>query len=51
MKEHFTINSVGNIITINSSGAGGGLAGVSTYDGRTGDIFTPPLILYALGII
>jgi hypothetical protein len=46
-----TISSVGNIITINSSGSGSGTSGVSTYDGRTGDIVTPPLLLYSLGII
>ena len=47
-----TISSVGNIITINSSGSGSPSGNyVNTYDGRTGDVVTPPLLLYSLGII
>jgi hypothetical protein len=47
-----TITQAGRTFTINSSGSGSPSGNyVNTYDGRTGDVVTPPLLLYSLGII
>jgi hypothetical protein len=33
------------------AGGGGAAAGVSTYNGNTGDVVTPPFLLFQMGII
>ena len=47
---NITLSPSGNIITISSSGSASGNV-VNTYDGLTGNVVTPPLLLYSLGII
>jgi len=43
-----SVNGLTGAVTVSGSG---GSSGVLTFDGLTGNVVTPPLLLYSLGII